>query len=68
MNCRHLAKALKDDVDGVDVDLNLVHTNMFSVVLDPRITKKKKGKASASHSEFAGILNEKYGIMMMPSF
>ena len=55
-------------MSGVNCDASLVQTNMFSFSLNDEITKTKRGKKSIDHMGLCKILNEKYNILMFPSF
>ena len=67
-NCRFIAAQLNNEVEGVSCDWENVSTNMFSFVLDKKITHKKSKKDSLDHMSLCGLMKEKYNILMFPSF
>ena len=60
-NARWVAKEL-NDLEGVSCDVEGVHTNMFSFMLDQKIAKK------LDHASLCGVMKEKHNILLFPSF
>lgn len=67
-NARYLANELNSNVDGISVNMDTVHTNMFAFVIDEQLTKKRKGKKSIDHFGLAKDLAEKHNVHFLPSF
>lgn len=57
-------------MDGVYCDVSAVQTNIILFNLEEHITnpKKKKNAKALDHKSLAGILKEKYNILVMPTF
>ena len=70
-NCAWMARAI-NDIDGVSVNLESVHTNMFSFSLDSSITGLGTANGPSdehlSHAELCQLMKEKHDVMISPAY